>query len=756
MAKGEGLGRAQVSDGGGAKARTLLHQALRRRERALDESAGKALFRAYDIPVVPGGAARSLDEARALGAELGYPLVLKGLSRTIQHKSDAGLVVLDVRDQDGLDSAYGLLQERGGEALDGVLVERFLPTGRELVAGMFRDPQFGPVVMFGLGGLLTEALDDVAFAVAPLSDRDAEGLLDAIRTRRLLGEFRGAPAVDRSGLVEILQALGQLALDHPEIAEVDINPLLLDAGHPVAVDALVTLSPDGVPARRHVRPALPASIKANLDAVFNPRSVAVVGASNDPMKWGGMITVSILSGDYPGPVYRVNPRGGEVLGEQAYGTLDELPETPDLVLVAVPAPGVRDVIEAAGRRGSRAVVVISAGFSELDAAGATLEAELAATALEHGVALVGPNCMGVMSSWSRFFATGAKILQPEPGPASFISQSGNLGIQLMAGAERRKTGVGKFIGVGNEALVSTTDVFAHFRDDPETGVVLAYVEGVEDGRRFLEVARETTEKKPIVLLHAGESEEGQRAAASHTGAMAGSARVFNGMVRQAGIIATTDPDEFLDLGLGFSCLPLPRGRRVGIVTVGGGWGVVSADEVARSGLELATLPPDVIEEISGVLPSFWSHRNPVDLVGTLTPGAVETAVRAVVRSDVVDAVVVLGVVGMLTAPIDSIEATRRIREAAGATIGPSDLPVGDALCEREGRFIAEMGALMNEYQKPVISVSFTPMDRAVFPGGQRYSAVVLPSPLSSIRILARMAEYSVYRQASSAGGGGNA
>ena len=208
-------------------------------------------------------------------------------------------------------------------------------------------------------------------------------------------------------------------------------------------------------------------------------------------------------------------------------------------------------------------------------------------------------------------------MHPAVGPASFISQSGNMGIQLMAAAEDRKGGIGKFVGVGNEALFDTTDLFEYFRTDPQTGVILAYIEGFDDGRRFLEVARKATMEKPVIVLRSAISEFGRKAALSHTGAMAGSARVFEGMVRQSGIIATTDPDEFLDLAFSLSYMPLPRGKRVAIVTMGGGWGVLSADEVERTGLQLAQLPPDVIAEISEVLPDFWSHGNPVDLVGTL-------------------------------------------------------------------------------------------------------------------------------------------
>ena len=461
-----------------------------------------------------------------------------------------------------------------------------IPGGREFVVGMSRDAQFGPVVMFGIGGVLTEALGDVVFGVAPLTRREADELLDEIKSRELLGAFRGAPAVDREVLVHALCAVGRMALDHPEIAEIDVNPLLVDGSRPIAVDALVTLGEadrgaDAPPGRRPL---------AALDAVFAARSVAIVGASANPAKWGGQIMLNILTGGYEGAVYPVNGRGGEIFGKTAYASISDIPDAPDLALIAVPAGKVLDLVEECGRAGVRAVVVITSGFSEVSPEGGVLECQIAAAASAHGMALIGPNCMGVMSSWHRLYATGALIMHPTPGPASFISQSGNMGIQLMASAEDRQGGIGKFVGVGNEALFDTTDLLEYLGRDPETGLILAYIEGVDDGRRFMRVARDTCRRKPVLVLRSGVSEYGRRAAASHTGAMAGSAKVFEAVVRQSGLIATTDPDEFLDLAFSLSYMPLPRGRRVAVITMGGGWGVLSADEVWRQGLQLAALP----------------------------------------------------------------------------------------------------------------------------------------------------------------------
>lgn len=719
--------------------RVIVEAALAAGHTSLDESAAKALFASYGISVTPGAVVRDLDAALAAAHSLGYPVVMKGMVRDVLHKTDAGLVILDVDDDEAARAAFHSLERRGEEALEGVLVERMLPRGREFVVGMSRDPQFGPVVMFGVGGVLTEALDDVAFGVAPLDEREANELLGAFRATRLLGEFRTAPAVDRQALVGLIQSVGRMAFDHPEISEIDVNPVLVDGTQPVAVDALVTLQAPDKGGAKDLEAAL-----HSLDAVFSPKSVAVVGASNDPTKWGGTILTNMMSGGFPGAIYPVNPRSENIFGLPAFPSLSDLPEVPDLVMVAVPARLVPDVIEECASLGVRAVVVISSGFSEVSEEGAALERTVAETCARHGIAMIGPNCMGVMSSWSRFYATGAVIMHPETGPGSFLSQSGNMGIQLMAAAEERKGGIGKFVGIGNEALFDATDLFEYFRTDPQTGVILAYLEGFSDGRRFMESARKASVQKPVIVLRAAISDYGTKAALSHTGTMAGSARVYEAVVRQGGIISTSDPDEFLDLAFSLSYMPLPRGRRVAVVTMGGGWGVLSADEVSRTGLELAELPQEVVDEVSAFLPPYWSHGNPVDLVGAMSDRAPERAVEAVVRCDAVDAVIALGIVGIGPGRQRVIETAGIIQAVGGGDPALRELGEFEDFMAREAAYIRRTGELMNRYEKPIINVSFTPVEQAVFESGGPYSAVVLPSPLRSVRVIAKMACYRAY------------
>ena len=415
--------------------RKLIEAALRAGAGALDEASGKELFAAYGIPVPRGVTVRSADEAARAGNELGHPVVLKGSAAGVQHKTDLGLVLLGVSDETEVREGYRALEARAAAAdvaLDGVLVEHMVRGDREFVVGLVRDRLFGPVVMFGLGGIFTEALHEVAFAVAPLSGEDVEELLDSIEAQALLGPFRGGPAVDRAALADVIRAVARMGEDHPEISEIDVNPLLIDGSTPVAVDALIAV---GDPVPVSTRP--PADL-SRLDALVAPKSVVVIGASADTSKWGGMLVANLRLGGFPGPIYLVNPKGGSILGLPVHAAISDLPEAPDLAIVAVGAALVDAAVDECGRKGVRAVVVVSAGFSETGAAGRALEDQVVRTAESHGMALVGPNCMGVISSHHRLYATGFTLLRPEPGGASMVSQSGNLGTQLLVAAERRK------------------------------------------------------------------------------------------------------------------------------------------------------------------------------------------------------------------------------------------------------------------------------------------------------------------------------
>jgi acyl-CoA synthetase (NDP forming) len=715
-----------------ALARTtgIVEKALAAGRPALDEAAAKQVLAAYGVPVPAGDLVHSASEAADLAASLGVPVAMKAVGALIQHKTETRLVVLDLRTPAEVADAYTALAERAGDALEAVLVEEMVAGSREFMVGMKRDAAFGPVVAFGLGGTMTEVFRDIALAISPSAEGDVSELPDLIRGKALLGAFRGQPAVDRAALAAVMEAVAQIAADHPRIAEIDVNPLLIRAGDPVAADALMVLSA-AAPEPRPERAFAP-----DLDAVLAPKSVAIVGASDNVTRWGGSALQNILAGGYEGAIYPVNPKGGEFFGLSVSTSIEEVPAPPDLALLAVGAAQLGGVVAQCGGAGVRAAVAIAAGFSETGSEGEEAERVLAQAAADAGVTLIGPNCMGIIANATRLHATGFIALHPRPGKIAIVSQSGNLGVQLSALADRRDLGVRCFIGVGNEAQVSAVDVLEYLAHDDGTSCVLAYLEGIDDGRHLFDVARATSLEKPVVVLRGGLTDSGGKAAASHTGAMAGSAAVYEAAARQAGLVTCTSVQEALDLTTALANLPLPKGRRVAVVTNGGGAGVLAADEMARQGLTLVDPSAQLLAELDEILPPFWSRRNPFDMVATAGGDVGPKVVAAVTRCPDVDAVVVLSVLGV---PNTGDEV-----RAQSATGDYDDFSLW------EKNYLDGVAALMAETGKPIINVPDLPIRRALHTGDHPYAPIVLATPRAAALVVERMAGYGAWRTKHSA------
>ena len=713
-----------------AATREIVETALAAGRPALDEAAAKQVLAAYGVPVPAGGLVHSAPDAVDLAGSLGVPVAMKAVGALIQHKTEAKLVILDLRTPEEAAEAYATLAERAGDALEAVLVEEMVAGSRELMVGMKRDAAFGPVVAFGLGGTMTEVFRDIVLAVSPGSDGDVAELPDLIRGKALLGAFRCQPAVDRAALVAIMEAVAQIAADHPQIAEIDVNPLLIRGAEPVAADALMVLSA-AAPAAARQR-----DFEPDLDAVLAPRSIAIVGASGDVVRWGGSALQNIIAGGYEGAIYPVNPKGGEFFGLPVSTSIEEVPTPPDLALLAVGAAQLGEVVAQCGRAGVRAAVAIAAGFSETGSKGEEAERALAQAAADAGVTLIGPNCMGIIANATRLHATGFIALHPRPGKLAIVSQSGNLGVQLSALADRRDLGVRCFIGVGNEAQVSAVDVLEYLAADDGTSCVLAYLEGIDDGRHLFDVACASSLEKPVVVLRGGLTDSGGKAAASHTGAMAGSAAVYEAAARQAGLVTCTSVQEALDLAAALANLPLPKGRRVAVVTNGGGAGVLAADEMARQGLTLVDPSAELLAELDEILPPFWSRRNPFDMVATAGGDVGPRVVAAVTRSPDVDAVVVLSVLGV---PNTGDEV--RAQSATGDY---------DDFSPWEKSYLDGVAALMAETGKPIINVPDLPIRRALHTGDHPYAPIVLSTPRAAALVVERMARYGAWRTRHSA------
>jgi acetyl coenzyme A synthetase (ADP forming)-like protein len=403
----------------------------------------------------------------------------------------------------------------------------------------------------------------------------------------------------------------------------------------------------------------------SLDAVFRPRSVAVIGASGRPGNLGGVIFANLLAQGFVGPVYPVHPHAAFVHSVRAYPSVADLPEAPELAVIVVPAPRVLETVEACGVRGVRAVVVITAGFGEVGPAGAALQDALLECVRRHGMRMIGPNCLGVLNRAEsvRLDATFAPAWPP-PGPIAFSSQSGALGLAILEYAKEVGIGISQFVSVGNKADVSGNDLLEYWEHDPATRVILLYLESFGNPRRFLEIAGRVGRDKPIIAVKSGRTRAGRRAAASHTGALAGTDTAVDALCAQSGVVRTNTIEELFDVALLLAHQPAPRGNRVGIVTNAGGPGIMASDACEAHGLEVPALHEDTVRALEAFLPPEASTRNPVDMIASATPESFEQAVRLVAGDPNVDSVLVIFVPPVVTAP--EAVASALVRGAAAA------------------------------------------------------------------------------------------
>jgi acetyl coenzyme A synthetase (ADP forming)-like protein len=458
--------------------------------------------------------------------------------------------------------------------------------------------------------------------------------------------------------------------------------------------------------------ALSKKIK-NLDAVFHPDSIAVIGASREPNKIGHVIVKNFVDGGFGGKIYPINPSAEEILGLRSYKSVLDIKEKVDSAVIAVPAAAVAGVLEECGKKGIRGVVLITGGFSEVGKADE--EKKVAAIAEKYGIALIGPNCMGVLTPATRVdsvFLPIYKLGRPRVGKIAFISQSGAVGGCIVDLAARAGIGMSKFVSYGNAAVVNECDLLEYLAGDKETEIIVVYLEGVKDGRRFLEVARKITPKKPIVVIKAGKSAAGAEAAKSHTGSLAGAAEAYKAAFKQAHVIEAETLEQLFDFAKIFD-QPLPKGKRVGIITNGGGMGVLATDSLEMEGLALARLSDATNASLRISLPPYANVRNPLDIIGDADSHRYEVAINAMMKDENVD--IILLIILFQTAAIDS--------GVVNIAIRASDLR-----------------------QKPIISVctggEYTDMHKRIM---ESYGVPTYASPSSAMRSIARFVEYAAHR-----------
>ena len=409
---------------------------------------------------------------------------------------------------------------------------------------------------------------------------------------------------------------------------------------------------------------------AALDALFSPRSVAVVGASSRTESVGHALLANLLFGSmtgrdrsqgFDGPVYPVNPKGGELLGQKVYESLSAIGQQVDMVVVAIPPRFIGDLMVEAGKVGVKVAIVISAGFAEMGEEGRALQEKMAKTAAEHGIRVVGPNCLGVLRPGSKLNASFAATAPP-PGGIGLLSQSGALVTGIISYAQREAFGLSAAVSLGAKADIEDEDMLELLADDPQTRAIAIYVEAFPDPQRFVETAARVSKQKPIVAIKGGATAAGAKAASSHTGSLAGSMAAYRAAFAQSGVLQAERIGDFVGWARALATQPSAPGNRIVVVTNAGGPGVLAADEASRMGLQLAELSDQTRAALDAVLPAVWSRNNPVDIIGDATPERYRQALDILGQAPEVDGIVLLMTVQAMTDPDATVDAISQAHE----------------------------------------------------------------------------------------------
>lgn len=392
-----------------------------------------------------------------------------------------------------------------------------------------------------------------------------------------------------------------------------------------------------------------------LEAFFEPKSIAVIGASRKTGKVGYEVLKNIIESGFKGKIFPVNPKAEEILGQKCYSSVLKIPDEIDLGVIIIPAAFVPKVVEEAGKKGIKALIIISAGFREVGGEGTKLEDEIINICKKYNIRVLGPNCLGILNAFAPINISFAPTM-PKKGKAAFISQSGALGTAVLDWIQDQRIGLGKFISLGNKADLDETDLIAELADDEETSIILLYLEGVKRGSEFIRVAKKVTRKKPIVILKSGVTEAGARAISSHTGTMAGSDLAFKIAFKKAGIIRVETAEELFDLAEVFSTQPIPEGSNVAIITNAGGPGILATDSCEKYGVKMAPMSSNIVKKLREKLPPASGFFNPIDILGDASAERYKFAIETVLKSEDVNSGLIILAPQAITKPLSIAKA----------------------------------------------------------------------------------------------------
>ena len=606
--------------------RRVLDRAKEAGREALTAPEAKELCEAYGIAVPREALAHSAAEAAAAAAKIGFPVVMKIVSPQILHKTEAGGVVLGVKSAQEAEQAYTTLlsNARSYDAkaeIQGVQIQQMVGGGQEVIIGAVTDPAFGKLVAFGSGGVLVEVLKDVTFRLAPASSQDALSMLDSIAAAEILRGVRGGAAVDRAALADMIERVSHLVSDFPEVSELDLNPVFASEHGATAADVRVVLNFKPAVARPRLDDAV---IVQQMNRIMRPNAVAVIGASAEAGKIGNSVMRNLINGGYQGAIYPIHPSAESILDRKAYKSVKDVPGDIDVAVFAIPAKFVAQALTEVGEKKIPGAVLIPSGFAETgNVAG---QEELVAIGRKYGVRLMGPNIYGFYYTPKNLCATFCTAYDVK-GKAALSSQSGGIGMAIIGFSRSAKMGVSAIVGLGNKSDIDEDDLLTFFEQDDNTQIIAQHCEDLKDGRAFAEAARRVSKKKPVVVLKAGRTSMGARAASSHTGALAGNDKIYDDVFKQSGVIRARSLRDLLEFARGIPVLPTPKGNNVVIITGAGGSGVLLSDACVDNALSLMAMPPDLDAAFRKFIPPFGAAGNPVDITGGEPPTTYQNTVR---------------------------------------------------------------------------------------------------------------------------------
>jgi acetyl coenzyme A synthetase (ADP forming)-like protein len=605
--------------------RATINSALTAGRQALTAPEAQQLCEAYGISTPKQALATTASEAAQVAAKLGFSVVLKIVSDDILHKTEAGGVIVGLENAADVRAGFEQLvsnakQYKSDASILGVQVQQMLKAGQEVMVGAVTDTTFGKMIAFGLGGILVEVMKDITFRMAPVSETEAAAMLDSIAAAEVLRGVRGGKGVDRAALADIISKVSKLVTDFPEINEVDLNPIFATDTGATAVDVRIVLGEPPQPRQRYSQ----SEILAAMRRIMNPRSIAVIGASAEDGKIGNSVMKNLINGGYQGAILPIHPKAGEILGRKAYPSVLKVDEEIDVAVFAIPAKFCAAAMEEVGQKKIPGAVMIPSGFAEIGEQ--ALQDELIGVARKHSVRVMGPNIYGFYYTPQNLCATFCTPYDVK-GKVALSSQSGGVGMSIIGFSRSTKMGVSAIVGLGNKADLDEDDLLTYFEQDENTQVIAMHCEDLKDGRSFAEVASRVSKKKPIVVLKAGRTALGARAAASHTGALAGNDKIYDDVLRQCGVVRAKSLNDMLQFARGLQVLPNPKGENVVIITGAGGSGVLLSDACVDNGLSLMKMPPDLDAAFRKFIPPFGAAGNPVDITGGEPPTTYANTIR---------------------------------------------------------------------------------------------------------------------------------